>query len=321
MRKKNIPEEIKEIASPNIEESKKIFDYFHHTYPNSTWKYNSNGITNSFHSIFTPIPFARLNLIYPEFIVLDYTSPAHYYMRRKNFHSFQIQYTISGHGVLIYKDNRYDLLPGDCFFIDCNNEHCFYTEGNETWTHHGMQLNGHQLKAINELYYKYNGVKVHPLKSENILKLFDKIALSSRSKFANSALIQNELLTELLTELLLCSQIISKEQISNKVSGIIKYIENNFQSIQCIDEIADACFISKYHMCREFKIETGKTIMEYLTEIRINIAKGLLLTTNMSISEIAYNTGFHSVSYFYSVFKKYDKITPLEYRKNSIANI
>jgi AraC-like DNA-binding protein len=62
-----------------------------------------------------------------------------------------------------------------------------------------------------------------------------------------------------------------------------------------------------------FKMETGVHYAEYLTEIRIEKAKELLRTTQKNVTEIAYETGFSSQSYFSTVFKKKTGLTPKQY--------
>lgn len=53
----------------------------------------------------------------------------------------------------------------------------------------------------------------------------------------------------------------------------------------------------------------------FLTSVRMNNAKKLLLSTNMSISEVGYSVGYNDANYFARVFKRQEKITPSEYKK------
>ena len=85
---------------------------------------------------------------------------------------------------------------------------------------------------------------------------------------------------------------------------ICQYIDANYMKIDTIDEIAQNCFISKYHMCREFKRQTGKTIATYLTDKKLLEAKSLLLRSDLPVSIIARTVGFESENYFFFVFKK-----------------
>jgi len=71
---------------------------------------------------------------------------------------------------------------------------------------------------------------------------------------------------------------------------------------------------STQYFCKFFKKVTGSTFKEYLVNIRIDKAKELLLKSNTSITDIAYQVGFKNLSYFYRSFKKSLKLNPSEYR-------
>ena len=73
--------------------------------------------------------------------------------------------------------------------------------------------------------------------------------------------------------------------------------------------------MSVQHFCRVFKAKTGMRPMEYLAKKRIAEAKLLLLNTGESIGYIAASVGYSDQNYFGMVFKKYEGITPSEYRK------
>ena len=82
-------------------------------------------------------------------------------------------------------------------------------------------------------------------------------------------------------------------------------------------EICEHFSCSRSYMSTEFNKYFGKTIREYITELRIADAKSLLTYSSLSVTEIAYCIGFSDANYFSSLFKKLNKITPLQYRKAS----
>ena len=289
--------------------------YFEDKLNKENMDYRFNNMVSVLQILPTTGSFAKQHLLYPESVVISLSTPAGFYMRRTKYQSYQIQYTTGGHGRLRYDGKEYDLEEGDCFFIDCQKDHYFYTVGNEDWVHHGLQINGHQLPAIFQKFYKSGSVKVTPGTEQDIDGCFRKIAEAGSSKLESSDFILNSLLTELITQILLCNQIISDDQLSPKISGICSYIETNYTTIRNIDDIAYECFISKYYLCREFKRQTGKTIMEYLSGVRMNAAKVLLATTDIPVGDIASLTGYHSPNYFFAAFKAAENTTPLQYRK------
>ena len=98
--------------------------------------------------------------------------------------------------------------------------------------------------------------------------------------------------------------------------NILAYIQRNFMQQITISDIANACLCSNSTVSHLFKSQSGKTVNEFITELRIKQAKNLLKTTDLSISEIAIICGFDNINYFPTTFKRYTNITPTEYRHN-----
>ena len=81
-----------------------------------------------------------------------------------------------------------------------------------------------------------------------------------------------------------------------------------------LGQIARALNISTFHFCRKFKRETGVTFVDYLNRIRVERAKILLHNRSLSVSEIAYEVGFQSLTHFNRTFRKLVCSSPTEYR-------
>lgn len=96
---------------------------------------------------------------------------------------------------------------------------------------------------------------------------------------------------------------------------VIEYINSHVSEEISIDKISKACYISKYHLCRIFKKRMGLTVMEYILETRLTMAKELLQHGEIGITEIALTCGFCSPSYFSRVFKSHHGISPRQYTK------
>jgi AraC-like DNA-binding protein/ligand-binding sensor protein len=82
-------------------------------------------------------------------------------------------------------------------------------------------------------------------------------------------------------------------------------------------EVARHCCVSEGHLSRIFHHATGLTFREYLTQIRIERAKSLLLNSGKSVTEIAYESGFQSLSQFHRVFRKIYGVSPGGIRSRS----
>ena len=94
-----------------------------------------------------------------------------------------------------------------------------------------------------------------------------------------------------------------------------EYIRENFQKDLTLDEVSKVVDISPYYFSKLFKQETGENFIEYLTKVRMKNAEGLLKDSSYSIKEICAASGYGDPNYFSRIFKKYEGVTPSEYRE------
>ncbi len=98
------------------------------------------------------------------------------------------------------------------------------------------------------------------------------------------------------------------------VQQAIKYMEKNHAQELTLDEVATSVHLSSYYFSRIFKRETGMNFVEYLSKIRIERARELLVDGDLNIGEIAARVGYQNPNYFSRVFKRGVGLTPSEYR-------
>lgn len=90
-------------------------------------------------------------------------------------------------------------------------------------------------------------------------------------------------------------------------------LENQTEDIS-LSQVAKAVNTSTFHFCKMFKKATGLNFTEFVSRVRIEKARNLLLNPNLRISEIAYEVGFQSLTHFNRVFKKITGRSPTDYR-------
>jgi AraC-like DNA-binding protein len=93
------------------------------------------------------------------------------------------------------------------------------------------------------------------------------------------------------------------------------YIMENYTAEITLENVAQQAYMTPQAFCRYFKKITRKTLIEVVTEYRINHACQLLISTDKSVNDICFDSGFSNVSYFNKQFKLTKKETPLGYRK------
>lgn len=99
------------------------------------------------------------------------------------------------------------------------------------------------------------------------------------------------------------------------VIEIQKHVEDHFMEDLTLHELANLFYIDMYYLSHLFKKVTGFSFKEYLILQRITKAKQILFYTYDDITQVGINSGFNNVNHFIRIFKKYEGMTPYQYRK------
>lgn len=100
-----------------------------------------------------------------------------------------------------------------------------------------------------------------------------------------------------------------------QLKSALEFMESSYNRQITLEDIANVVNMSPKYFCRFFQEMTHRTPIDYLNYYRIERACYLLLTTDQSITEVAFNSGFNDLSYFIKTFKRYKGTTPKKYLK------
>ena len=118
-------------------------------------------------------------------------------------------------------------------------------------------------------------------------------------------------------------EIINQISVVSKNDHIIKlvnYINANSKSPISLSAAAKHVNLSKEYVASLFKKETGKTFCEYLNSVRLDTAKNLILSSDMSLTEISLSTGFENYNYFSRLFKRRFGTTAVKFKNSTRKN-
>ena len=101
--------------------------------------------------------------------------------------------------------------------------------------------------------------------------------------------------------------------LENKLAEIIVFIRENYTASISREELAETVGVNPNYFSSLFNIYTGKKINEYINEIRLQKASALLAQQNDSVIDVAFSSGFESLTTFNRLFKKKFSCTPKEY--------
>jgi len=114
-----------------------------------------------------------------------------------------------------------------------------------------------------------------------------------------------------------CSNMVltKKKESEDVVARVKAYIDENYQKEVSLDEVSRMVNISPYYFSKLFKQGTGQNFIEYLTQTRMRHARGFLENPDYSIKQVCVMAGYSDPNYFSRIFKKYEGVTPSEYRE------
>lgn len=236
-----------------------------------------------------------------------------FYIKRNNFKSYLLLYTINGSGTLCYMGREYQIKKNSIVFIDCEKLHEYYPE-NGGWEFKYIHFYGEGGKKFYDHIKKlYEANVIYGC--ENFQKYFDRIC--SMSKISESEETCSELIYRILIELI-------KNHKSTydgfDIKDVLDYISENYETDINAEKLAKLFHLSRCYFSTVFKKKTGTSPYRYILNYRLNAAKKFLSDTNETIDEISAKCGFSDTSSFIRAFKKQEKIPPLAYRKNKQPN-
>lgn len=248
------------------------------------------------------------------------------YISAKN--AFDCTFYKQGSEIISYKDIKFDKSNIDYFQYDDNITKCL----------NGSDLNGIQeefnklRKEITEKYeykqYDSNEIKLAYVKLlsnllRNAINLYnaDQSIIKSEIETLEKSIYQSECYTELIRlsqkTVIRVEELYEKVFLNKKISMITKinqYITDNYNKNLTLEDISSHISRTPTYIANAYKIETGETIFNYLTKIRISKAKELLKDNHFSLNDIALKVGYNNAKYFGQVFRKSVGLTLKDYR-------
>ncbi len=252
-----------------------------------------------------------------------------YYLEREGYYTYLFNFTVSGSATCEYAGNTYVLGSGDLTLIDCANPHTFRA-GKDGWEFWYLHCNGLGMPAFYERFVRDVGHVLRGFKPDVFLKQLEAIqeTLSQHPEALEGTASPDhpfddeEILTDFSERIyvLLNNIFLQIKQRQNRmpksVAAAQEYISAHFAEKITLTQIADAAYLSVYHLSRQFHRHTGMTVGEYIAELRLNKAIELLSTSNKKIIEIALECGYSDVQMLNKLFKANFSLTPTQYRNS-----
>ncbi|MGN0002667.1 MAG: AraC family transcriptional regulator [Sphingobacterium composti] len=104
-----------------------------------------------------------------------------------------------------------------------------------------------------------------------------------------------------------------------RMNNVINYIKDNYRNKVELDTLSNLAKMTKNSFCRYFKQKTGKTPIQFVSELRVSHACRLLRSTDKNLKEISFESGFNSFVNFHKIFKSVTNTSPKQYKKENIS--
>lgn len=247
-------------------------------------------------------------------------------------HSFhEIFYLVSGECKVFIDHNIYTFNKGDIAIVPAGTLH------KTDYTGKGIHeriiisftleqvhwLNGYTGEnTVEDFLSKSDVFSIPDRRRDYVETVMNKLLFEKNNPDILSSAFISTSLSELLLFIMRCKKfednVVKEIDTNNQImQEIATYIYNHYNEPLMLDDIAHKFNLSRSYLSKKFKASTGFGFKEYMINIRIKKACELLLGTNKTITEIAFECGFNDSNYFGDAFRRIKGVSPHKYRKNA----
>ncbi|WP_122790404.1 AraC family transcriptional regulator [Intestinibacillus sp. Marseille-P6563] len=241
----------------------------------------------------------------------------------------ELLYVRSGSGVYIVDEQRYNISKGDVIICNAGVLHDEDPSQSKDLNTYSLAMSEVAVKGLPAnclIAAEYSPVFPAGECADTISQLMGTIHSLLATDAKGTTETCNYLAAALVSELLLVirkyceSEGNTVRSRTDIIAGQVKsYIDTHFDEQFTLQDISDAIRVSPYHLAHMFKETTGYSPMQYTVRRRLGEAQSLLITTNMSVTEIAVSVGFGNPCHFNTMFSKYIGMSPSRYRSSYVA--
>ena len=232
--------------------------------------------------------------------------------RMESFYTWH--FVMSGEGTIDIYDKQFNIKEGDMFFIPPNVKMRYYPNPDNPWEYVWLSFKGNKTTEYANTAGFVDGNPV--LKNTNFRKI-ENLIYKQIDSLKNCKSGYYGLLALFFEIMEICTIDIH----NGGIEGVKLFIDEGFTIPNLsIAKLCEDAGISHPHLLRLFKKKYNTTIIKYLISKRLEFACELLQNSNLTVSEIAFSSGFSDDIHFMKTFKKELGITPQNYRKSMVEN-
>ena len=259
----------------------------------------------------TPTEEAERYLFYPTWCGHYYCTDR-YRIDRKSFPYLLVLYVQKGHMHIRYRGEDCVASAGDIALLDCTEEHYYSAENNLEFIY--LHYDGSNAHDLTRFIMERNGWLIRKKNNRIVRDKIEKLLKNYESGNTESSMSISLQIYEILEVLMAPEE--DGDSTRALMNRAVAYIREHVGEEISLQTLADEVNLSVYYFSHCFKSITGRSPMNYVINTRIERAKVLLIRTNLSIEEIAYEVGYASSGSLINLFRKHEGISPNRFRKN-----
>lgn len=239
-------------------------------------------------------------------------------IRPQGYPNFQWIQCYKGEGELLLDGKYYPVKEQQGMFLYPDEIHEYYAV-REPWEVDWITFGGYQVEHfIKNAGFEKTGV-FYVANSELVLSKMRKAWSAGQAESSLKGLDCSAIVYELLIDLLKYASRIGDDSVQQqylKLQPVFNFIEENYWKQISLEEMSKTINITPQHLCLLFKNIMEMRPFEYLNNVRVNKSKDLMIKNHdMEVNEVAKSVGFSNTSYYCSVFKAMEGISPGSFRK------
>lgn len=247
---------------------------------------------------------------------------------------YELTYIIQGQGKRVIGDSIADYSAGDLVLVGANLPHCWYSDtqtGFQKSLSHSIVVQFvpsflgtsffqlPEMARINSLLESASrGLVIDTKVRASVAERMTQLISEKGARRVITLLDALTLMADADNHAVLASSGFSnssRTSDSERINKVFRYVFDHFQDDLSLTEAAAIAAMNPPAFCYYFKKRTRRSFSEFVNDIRIGHACKLLMSTDRTISEICYESGFNNLAYFNRRFQQSQQISPTAYRK------
>ena len=280
---------------------------------------NASPLDKEWGMYLTVAGFAQIppSLVYPPRV-----HPSGYFFtweKGRVLQEYQLNYITEGSGIFETSEGQFQVVPGSMLILRPGMWHRYKPDQNTGWNEHYIGFNGDFCTNLfQEGFFQVSKPVLFVGFQEGLLKLFFEIIQQVKDEKTGHQQVSSANIILMLSKILsvVRNQEFAGKSIERKIRKACLYFRENLNTSVNIEKLSADMNVGYSYFRQMFRKYTGISPSQYHLSLRIQKARDLLVSTDLTFKEIANDLGFESYFYFSRIFKDKMGKSPMEFRKN-----